>query len=190
MKTTWLLVIAMFLFSVSASEKSCDSHKLSIKELLENVKHRLEEIEQREHDHACEFRGPRKKNVAFHANLGTKLRNLSPKAVVVFDRVVLNIGKAYNPLNGLFTCPENGVYSFTWTALTPPNSSFETDFVVNGKVVAGNRASAYNDSDYHPATKTVVVELKKGDVANVAAHGHAAKQLTDFWSSYSGFRVF
>lgn len=82
------------------------------------------------------------------------------------------------------------MYSLTWTALTPPNSSFESDFVVNGKVVAGNRASSHNDIDYHPATKTVVVELKKGDVANVAAHRHAAKQLTDFCSSYSGFRVF
>lgn len=39
--------VAMFVLSVCASEKSCDSHKLSIKELLENVKHRLEEIEQR-----------------------------------------------------------------------------------------------------------------------------------------------
>ncbi|CAC5365475.1 unnamed protein product [Mytilus coruscus] len=140
--------------------------------------------------HTCEFSGTRKKNVAFHANLGTTLGNLSPKAVVVFDQIVLNIEKAYNPLNGLFTCPEDGVYSFTWTALTSPNSSFESDFVVNGKIVAGNRASSHNDNEYQPATKTVVVQLKKGDKANVAAHGNYAKQIHDFWSSYSGFRVF
>lgn len=141
-------------------------------------------------EHKCECSGTDKKKVAFHVNLGKDLRNLKPKAVVIFDKVILNIGKAYSPSNGLFTCPEDGVYSFTWTALTSPNNSFESDFVVNGKVVAGNRASAYNDKEYQPATKTVVVELKKGDVANVAAHGNYAKHIYPFWSSYSGFRVF
>ncbi|XP_052072522.1 heavy metal-binding protein HIP-like [Mytilus californianus] len=168
MKTTGLLVTVMSVLSARASEKSCDSHKLSIKEPLANVKHRLEEIEHRENDHTCKFGGTRKKNVAFRANLGTTLRNLSPKAVVVVDQIVLNIGKAYNTLNGLFTCPEDGVYSFTWAAMTSPNSSFESDFVVNGKIVAGNLASSHNDNEYQPTTKTVVVQLKKGDKANVA----------------------
>ncbi|XP_063448106.1 uncharacterized protein LOC134727654 [Mytilus trossulus] len=100
------------------------------------------------------------------------------------------MGKAYNPSKRLFTCPDDGVYSCTWTALTSPNKSFEGDFVVNGKVVAGNRASAYNDKEYQPATKTVVLDLKKGDVANVAVQGYYAKHIYHFWSSYSGFRVF
>ncbi|XP_052074355.1 complement C1q-like protein 2 isoform X1 [Mytilus californianus] len=189
MRATALLLIAMFVLSARALEKKCD--KLSMKELLEIIKQRFEEIKQRANEHKCKCSGTdHKKNVAFHVNLGSDIKNLKPRAVVMFDQVVLNMGKAYNPSNGLFTCPDDGVYSFTWTALTSPNTSFESDFVVNGKVVAGNRASAYNDKEYQPATKTVVVKLKKGDVANVAAHGHSAKHMYPFWSSYSGFRVF
>ncbi|XP_052074356.1 complement C1q-like protein 2 isoform X2 [Mytilus californianus] len=187
MRATVLLVIAIV--SAGALEKKCD--KLSMKELLEIVKKRFEEIEQRENEHKCKCSGTdHKKNIAFHVNLRSDIRNLSPKAVVIFDQVVLNMGKAYNPSNGLFSCPEDGVYSFTWTALTSPNTSFESDFVVNGEVVAGNRASAYNIKQYLPATKTVVVKLEKGDIANVAAHGNSAKHIYPFWSSYSGFRVF
>ncbi|XP_052073448.1 heavy metal-binding protein HIP-like [Mytilus californianus] len=188
MRVTGLLVIAMCVLYVRALEKKCDCHNLNIKELLENVKCRLEEMEQRENEHKRS--GTHKKSVAFHVNLKKDLRNLTPNAVVIFDQVVLNIGEAYNSSNGLFTCPEDGVYSFTWTALTSPNNSFESVFVVNGTIVAGNRASAYKNKEYQPATKNVVVELKKGDIANVAGYKNYAKHMYGFWSSYSGFRVF
>ncbi|CAC5406481.1 unnamed protein product [Mytilus coruscus] len=48
MRVTGLLVIEMCVLYVRAFEKKCDFHNLSTKELLENLKYRLEEKEQRE----------------------------------------------------------------------------------------------------------------------------------------------
>ena len=35
-------------------------------------------------------------------------------AKVVYNKVLVNVGNAYNPKTGEFTCPRGGVYIFTW----------------------------------------------------------------------------
>lgn len=92
--------------------------------------------------------------------------------------------------NGLLISPYDGIYSFTWTALTAPNSNFESHFYVNHRRIAGNRASAFRDKEWQSATKTVVVEMKKSDKASIKVYRSNGRYLCEHWSSYSGYRIF
>ncbi|XP_076079602.1 complement C1q-like protein 3 isoform X1 [Mytilus galloprovincialis] len=112
-----------------------------------------------------------KQKPAFHVNLSSTLRGLSSDQIVKFNKVVTNIGKHYSPATGKFISPRDGTYTFSWTCLTPPGSRFETRLAVNNQYISGNRANAQNINQYVQATKNVVVQMKKGDVATVRVLG-------------------
>ena len=62
---------------------------------------------------------PDKRNVIYlQANLSPNLQNLPIKNAIKFDVVLLNKGKGYDAKTGVFTAPEDGVYSFAWSFLS------------------------------------------------------------------------
>ncbi|XP_022300645.2 uncharacterized protein LOC111108853 [Crassostrea virginica] len=56
--------------------------------------------------------------IAFQANLKHNLQNLPINTALKFDNVRLNKGGGYDPNTGIFTAPEDGVYSFAWSFLS------------------------------------------------------------------------
>ncbi|XP_052089990.1 complement C1q-like protein 3 [Mytilus californianus] len=129
---------------------------------------------------------------AFLANLSHTLSNLKSNQIVKFDSVITNIGKRYSPQTGQFTSPEDGIYMFSWTCLTPPGSRFETRLAINDNYISGNRANAQNINQYVQATKNVVVQMKKGDVATVRVLSYTGLSLYgdgNYFSSFSGFMI-
>ena len=50
--------------------------------------------------------------VAFSAVLS---QNVATVGSVIFDHLLVNHGNTYNPTDGLFTCPDNELYLFTWS---------------------------------------------------------------------------
>ena len=72
--------------------------------------------------------------------MSSNLQNLGKHAVVVFGKVTLNSGSAYDGNTGIFTAPTDGIYSFTWTILTTPGSLFHTEIVINGNLIGYNHA--------------------------------------------------
>jgi hypothetical protein len=40
---------------------------------------------------------------------------LEKKSILVFERVVMNIGGHYNNMDGIFVAPKTGIYLFAWT---------------------------------------------------------------------------
>ncbi|CAC5409440.1 unnamed protein product [Mytilus coruscus] len=138
--------------------------------------------------------------VAFHANRGSPLTvvNQNKEHTVVYDNVKLNVGLAYNSAEGTFKCPEDGIYSFSWTSDVPQGKQFETTFILKhknsqlGTKITGNRASAIGISDSVQSTKNVVVDMKKGDTALIKTIAKAANVLhgdINSFSSFSGFKV-
>jgi len=53
-----------------------------------------------------------RRGVAFFVGLTTNIGPISQHADIVFDRVVTNVGNAYDPDTGRFTAPVNGTYQF------------------------------------------------------------------------------
>jgi len=51
--------------------------------------------------------------VAFFVGLAQNIGPINENAAVVFDRIVTNVGSAYDATTGYFTAPLNGTYQFT-----------------------------------------------------------------------------
>ncbi|XP_056016194.1 heavy metal-binding protein HIP-like [Ostrea edulis] len=128
--------------------------------------------------------------IAFHARTSTSLQNLGNYAVVVFGKVTLNSGSAYNGKTGIFTAPRDGIYSFTWTILTKDGSYFNTQIVINGKIVGYNNADGKSGgSDLESSSATAVIRMKKKDKVWIRIHGGQGKYAYSDWSSFSGFQL-
>lgn len=45
----------------------------------------------------------------------------------MYDGLYFNYGNAYNPHNGIFTAPSDGLYIFTWTSHINPGKIFDAE---------------------------------------------------------------
>ncbi|XP_048765818.1 heavy metal-binding protein HIP-like [Ostrea edulis] len=127
--------------------------------------------------------------IAFHARTSSTLKNIGNQAVVVFGKVTLNSGSAYNGNTGIFTAPTDGIYSFTWTILTHPGYYFNTEIVINGNIVGYNNVDGKsNSSQYEASSATAVIRMKKKDKVWIRTHG-AGSYAYKYWSSFSGFQL-
>ncbi|XP_056016180.1 complement C1q tumor necrosis factor-related protein 3-like [Ostrea edulis] len=127
---------------------------------------------------------------AFHARIPSHLKNLGNRAVVVFRKVTLNSGSAYDGNTGIFTAPRDGIYSFTWTIMTIPGSTFHTEIVINGKLVGYNYADGKNGSShFESSSATAMIRMKKKDKVWIRTHGGYGKYAHADWSSFSGFEL-
>ncbi|XP_048765817.2 heavy metal-binding protein HIP-like [Ostrea edulis] len=128
--------------------------------------------------------------IAFHARTSSTLQNLGSYAVVVFGKVTLNSGSAYNGNTGIFTAPTDGIYSFTWTILTKMGSYFNTQIVINGNIVGYNYVDGKAGSaQYEASSTTAVIRMKKKDKVWIRANSGEAKYAYKEWSSFSGFQL-
>ncbi|XP_060568793.1 complement C1q-like protein 4 [Ruditapes philippinarum] len=89
--------------------------------------------------------------VAFTAYLDHRITNLGADQAIVYNKVLLNQGAAYNVYNGVFTAPKSGVYIFSWSSdARKIGATFDiwVSLVVNAStqttVVAESRDAVYD----------------------------------------------
>ena len=100
--------------------------------------------------------------VAFTAVLNqNRLSNYPAKTTVVFGKAVTNIGNGYNPDDGVFTAPYDGIYQFSATILADMNGEVWCSFLQNSKRVASVYARA-SDRRHDQGSITLVLQLMKG----------------------------
>ena len=120
--------------------------------------------------------------------MSSNLQSLGSYAAVVFGKVTLNSGSAYNSNTGIFTAPTDGIYSFTWTILTHPGYDFATEIVLNGNIVSYNYVDGKsNSAQYESSSATAMVRMKRKDKVWIRTHGNQGKYAWKDWSSFSGF---
>ena len=128
--------------------------------------------------------------MAFQARLKHDISNLPNYAVVKFDHIITNIGNAYDKGTGYFTCPEEGVYSFSWSFLTSPGKVFHTELVVDGTVITFTFLDARDHSKVRlGSSNSAVAKLKSGNKVWLRTHGTNGQFAQRIWSSFSGFKI-
>ncbi|XP_065936796.1 complement C1q tumor necrosis factor-related protein 3-like [Magallana gigas] len=127
--------------------------------------------------------------IAFQSSLTKHLENMKNKETVIFDKVSLNEGNAYDHTSGIFTSPLDGIYSFTWTTLTKSGKAFLTEIVLNGKKVALNHADGRGHSGNSMSTSHANIKMKKGDKVWIRAHDTYGQFGYAHWSFFSGSKL-
>ena len=116
------------------------------------------------------------------SNYGWRSGNL------IFNVIISNEGKGYNPRTGVFTAPESGTYVFYVSAVENNKLSLVVDIVLNN--VPKVRLIGDNHAAYQTGTNMVVLILKKGDqvcVRHSSGKGYYTHSVPI--TTFSGFNI-
>nr|XP_034307450.1 complement C1q tumor necrosis factor-related protein 2-like [Crassostrea gigas] len=134
--------------------------------------------------------GMRQDRFAFQSSLTKSLENMKNQETVIFDKVSLNEGNAYNKTSGIFTAPMDGIYSFTWSILTQSGKYFVSEIVQNGHKVASNYCDGRGHDYWSMSTEHANIKMKKGDKVWIRTHGTWGQfALGSDWCSFSGVEL-
>jgi hypothetical protein len=61
---------------------------------------------------------------------------LERKSILVFERVVINIGGHYNNIDGICVAPKRGIYLFAWTVCTVNANYVMTELMVDNTMTS------------------------------------------------------
>ena len=94
---------------------------------------------------------------------------------VQFATETLDIGGGYNPSTSVYTVPQTGVYTITWTIRIYTANYYETELVVNTAVKDRMLTSTYHSSGsvytrYATSSATTTVQLTTGDRVFIRVH--------------------
>ncbi|XP_062582947.1 uncharacterized protein LOC134244707 [Saccostrea cucullata] len=103
--------------------------------------------------------------VAFTAGRSFSRPTFTPGEIIVFDKIVYQVGGGYNPTKGVFTAPKAGLYVIFCTVVANSDNTFWTKIKINGVVKAGVMAVVtHSNADvYQSASNLVVHQLQVGD---------------------------
>jgi len=128
--------------------------------------------------------------VAFLATLASHVLHAGQNQIIAFDRVVTNVGNAYNPHLGAFTAPVPGIYVFSVSLLSNPRQTAQYQLKRNNDFISSiYLRTPPGASEYESTSQTVVLQLTKGDdvfLCNV--DGDKSLHGVNF-STFAGFLV-
>ncbi|OWF36461.1 complement C1q subcomponent subunit B-like [Mizuhopecten yessoensis] len=127
--------------------------------------------------------------VAFYARLTSNVNNVMVDYTIKFGTVVTNRGGGYNPTTGAFTCPQPGMYVFSWTTALGSTGMVETEITRNG-ISSGTGVIKSMHESGAKDTNMVLLELSLGDVVLIRVwyiSSPSAITLWDHRTYFSGF---
>nr|XP_022299005.1 heavy metal-binding protein HIP-like [Crassostrea virginica]XP_022299006.1 heavy metal-binding protein HIP-like [Crassostrea virginica] len=132
-----------------------------------------------------------KKDIAFQSSLTKHLQNMNNEETVIFDKVSLNEGNAYNQKTGEFTAAVEGVYSFSWKMFTSRGKYFITHIVHNGNPIAYNHCDGRGISVGHVSSSNQAnIKMKRGDKVWIKTRkGDGLFAHGGNWCDFSGYKI-
>ena len=116
----------------------------------------------------------------------------SPSERVLFDNVITNEGEAFIPTQNVFLCPIDGVYYFSYTALTNYRQTGLSAIYMDGTLLV----SSYCDNAANSvAANSVLIFCPEGAIVYVQCEASESSDSCHLsgsgvnYSSFSGFLV-
>ncbi|XP_061167444.1 heavy metal-binding protein HIP-like, partial [Saccostrea echinata] len=139
---------------------------------------------------SCKADNKGKRSIAFQSSLSSDLENIGNQQTVIFDRVTLNEGKCYDKKTGVFTAPEEGVFTFSWTMMSKAGKYFVSEIVHDGKLIAYNHSDGRGLTGYVTSSNTANIKMKKGQKVWIRAHRSFGQFANGgYWCNFSGNRL-
>ena len=125
-------------------------------------------------------------SVAFFAHFSSITPAGINHHILVFDKVITNVGNAYHSHTGTFIAPRSGLYVFTWTIRLYGPIYHSTELLVDNNVVhvAFLRPSVPFDGS---VTGTAVVHVNQGDDACIRTGTLNLGEIITDVNGYSSF---
>ena len=102
-------------------------------------------------------------NIAFTVSMSSVGSQWANKKVI-YDKVLVNIGNGYSAQTGVFTCPRDGEYVFTWSIMSNGDSQDCYAYIYrNGVKSLLTEALERGGSQYEVASNTEMFHLSVGD---------------------------
>ncbi|XP_045214790.2 heavy metal-binding protein HIP-like [Mercenaria mercenaria] len=129
--------------------------------------------------------------VVFSSYLDHNVQNLGIDHPIVYNRILINEGSAYNEHSGMFTCPVDGIYGFYFSVSTQDVNQIVAKLVVDSVNEVDGVSDTMHDNHEAQGGNFVFVSLTKGQqvwVANYRWASHSMQE-TDIYrfSTFSGF---
>ncbi|XP_052780134.1 protein HP-25 homolog 1-like [Mya arenaria] len=97
--------------------------------------------------------------VAFSATITKDVTNFGSHQPLVFDKVITNVGGAYDSRHGTFRAPVDGIYQFSFSALQGTSTMWLGLELVRDGVVIG-RVKTGDNGYYNQGTNVINARLK------------------------------
>ena len=112
---------------------------------------------------------------------------------IIFNNVLTNEGGAYSGSTGIFTCPSDGAYVFTWSFLTSYKNSCHVFLSKNGTIQTTldghvNLQGLSSYTVYTPATMSGTFRLSKGEMVWIHAN-RCGSFLGSPYNAFSGWKL-
>ena len=127
--------------------------------------------------------------VAFFATLSSDIQHVGQNQLIVFDRVVTNVGNAYNPHVGVFTAPVTGIYGFSVSLIDYMGHTNEYKFYKNNDAISRIFLHAPDAGHHESTSQTIVLQLSKGDDVTLRNMYGDESLRGDNYCSFAGFVV-
>ncbi|ELT90756.1 hypothetical protein CAPTEDRAFT_168874 [Capitella teleta] len=133
---------------------------------------------------------PVTKKVAFFVGLSDNMGPVTDHTDIIFDRVVTNVGGAYDPVTGRFTSPANATYQFNVIVAAQGRQKVRAAVMIikNGGMIATVWAESI--PYWATASNVVVLSLEKGDQVWLMLLDRASYLHGYMYSTFSGFIIF
>jgi hypothetical protein len=108
---------------------------------------------------------------------------LEEKSILVFEKVVMNIGGHYNNIDGIFIAPKTGIYLFAWTVCTINTNYVMTELMVDNTMIS--RAGENEKSGHYDCgSMTAVCRMDKDKHAWIRTTAYGSKNY--FYTAKEG----